>query len=312
MAKPQHLTFQQQLELFESRGMIINKNDINKIQVIGYYRIKQFASPIAKKNIVNGKVIYDYTGINFSDVLKRYYQDKNLRSNLLHALEKVEVALKTRVSFILGNNYGAFGYLYFSNWCDKSNYSKFEIEKRQFFFKKDLKRSISHSCSEDVKNKDNLDSDGFPSIWLAVEVLTFGEIVRLVEVMSVKNKTELAKTFNCTHKELLSWMKCLNFVRNICAHNSNIIDMQLDTKPICKEEWKKRLYIIKNNKGQSVPSNKLAIVLLILEHFILTINKKYAWRKVHNNISRITDGKEKNAKLMGFSDKESANKIFNK
>ena len=68
--------------------------------------------------------------------MKRYYQDKNLRIHLLHAIEKIEVALKTWVAFILGEQYGAFGYLNFQNGVIKIDTQKFEIEKRQFFFKK--------------------------------------------------------------------------------------------------------------------------------------------------------------------------------
>lgn len=310
MSQPEHLSFQQQLELFEERGMSVKKNDTKKLEVIGYYRIKQFAAPIAKREIVDGVTIYDYTDISFSDVLKRYYQDKNLRSHLLHAIEKIEVALKTRLSFVLGNNYGPFGYLNFSTWCDKTSFPKFEIEKRQFFFKKDLLKSINHSCSEDLSNSQNLDTGGFPSIWLAVEVLTFGEVIRLLEIMSIKNKNKISRAFNCTHKELLSWMKCLNFVRNSCAHNSNIIDMQLSTKPIYRAIWKDYLYMVKNERGHLTPSNKLALVLIITQHLIYTINPKYGWRNLNKSISRITDGSDSRAQLLGFSNKDSFYNIF--
>ena len=43
------------------------------------------------------------------------------------------------------------------------------------------------------KIKKNKEKDNFPSIWLAVEVLTFGELVRLVEIMSTRNKRKLSK-----------------------------------------------------------------------------------------------------------------------
>ncbi|EKZ0459695.1 Abi family protein, partial [Enterococcus faecalis] len=134
MKEPLSLSFDEQMALFEERGMQMTSKDVEKLKVIGYYRIKQFAAPLANKKIVNENTVYDYKGIYFSDVLKRYYQDKNLRIHLLHAIEKIEVALKTWVAFILGEQYGAFGYLNFSKWCDKNRYSKFEIEKRQFFF----------------------------------------------------------------------------------------------------------------------------------------------------------------------------------
>lgn len=57
--------------------------------------------------------VLKYSNITFDDIVKRYYQDKNLRINLLHAIEKIEVSIKRNVSYILGSRYGAFGYLDF-------------------------------------------------------------------------------------------------------------------------------------------------------------------------------------------------------
>ncbi|MGH2233681.1 Abi family protein, partial [Enterococcus faecalis] len=73
--------------------------DIVKLKVIRYYRINLFVSSLASKKIVNENTVYDYKGIYFTDVLKRYYQDNNLTIHLLHAIEKIEVALKTWVAY---------------------------------------------------------------------------------------------------------------------------------------------------------------------------------------------------------------------
>lgn len=311
MKTPTSLTFEDQLSLLQSRGMKVSKRDVNKLKIIGYYRIKQFAAPLANKNNSNKHTYDDYSGVNFSDVLTRYYQDKNLRIHLLHAIEKIEVALKTRLSFILGNSYGPFGYLNFSNWCDKHNYKKFEIETRQFQFKKSLLKSIKRSFINDVKDTNNQDVDGFPTIWLAVEVLTFGELVRIVEIMSDKNKKKLSEMFNCTKRELISWLKCLNFVRNICAHNANVIDLQLSTKPLCRKQWKGYLYTV-NGDNSRTPSNKLGIVILIIKHFVNTINKKYGWRNINKDICRLVDKSDERAHLLGFLDSNTVYELFGK
>lgn len=312
MIEPLPLSFDEQLSLLKERGMLVKSEDVEKLKVIGYYRIKQFAAPLAKKTIFEEQILYDYTGLSFSDVLKRYYQDKNLRIHLLHAIEKIEVAMKTWVAFILGDQYGAFGYLDFSKWCDKNNYSKYEIEKRQFYFKRDLLKSTFRSCTEDIKLSVNKEKDGFPSVWLAVEVLTFGELVRLIEIMSTKNKRKLAKMFECSNIELISWLKCINFVRNICAHNSNVIDLQLETKPICRDEWKELLYAIKSKNNEKIPSNKLAIVLLITKTLVAPINEKYVWKNINSNVSTIIKKDNKSAHLLGFSSSSAAKEVLNK
>ncbi|HFK2870318.1 TPA: Abi family protein, partial [Enterococcus faecalis] len=189
--------------------------------------------------------------------------------------------------------------------------SKFEIEKRQFFFKKDLLRATSRSCTEDIKLKKNKEKDNFPSIWLAVEVLTFGELVRLVEIMSTRNKRKLSKMFRCTDIELLSWLKCINFVRNACAHNANVIDLQLETKPVCRSDWKDYLYNV-NKSNNGTPSNKLAIVIFIIKTLVTPINERYGWKNIRRNIARLVDSSDKNAHLLGFSDCASAYKVLEK
>lgn len=105
-------------------------------------------------------------------------------------------------------------------------------------------------------------------------------------------------------------MKCLHFVRNICAHNSNIIDLKLKTTPIQKSEWSNILFMLKDKHGEKRQSNRLAIVLLIVYHLVSQINEHYKWKNLKNNIKTICAGKEKNANLLGFSSIEASKKVF--
>lgn len=120
MKEPLALTWEEQLRLFENRGMKVSDNDIEKLKNISYYRLKEFARPLSVLDD-NGNICYN--GIEFKEVLTRYYQDKNLRMYLLHAIEKIEVTTKTKIADVLGNYYGAFGYLDFSRWSNRSKYT---------------------------------------------------------------------------------------------------------------------------------------------------------------------------------------------
>lgn len=170
---PEQLLFQEQLNLFSDRGMDIENAKVKKLENIRYYRLKEFARPLSKETEINGEINIDYSGVTFSEVLARYYQDKNLRIFLLHAIEKIEVSVKTNLSYILGEKYGAFGYLDFSKWSDRERFSKYTIQKREIKFKKQLlwtvKKLPNHS---DAKMKKNTDYDGFPTVWLALNILT--------------------------------------------------------------------------------------------------------------------------------------------
>lgn len=298
--KPVSLKFDKQLKLFEERGMIMKEADIKKIENISYYRFKEFAHPLAKITKKSGEIIVDYTGVNFSEVLTRYYQDKNLRIFLLHAIEKIEVSVKTNLAYILGEKYGAFGYLDFSLWGNRQEFSKYKMQQKEMQFKRQLLKSVKKvSRSSDAKMKRNQDSDGFPTVWLALNILTFGELVSLIEVLSKKNKIDLATIYDCTSNEFVSWMKTLHLIRNTCSHNSNIIDIAIKTEPLYREEWNEFLFTF-NNKDGIKPTNRLSVVLAILKHFLFIINSKYKWGNIYQGINSIARESDKKAQLLGF------------
>lgn len=126
MKNHKELSWLEQVSLLRSRGMNIG-DDAEKI--------------LATVDKVNHTV--NYEGLNFSLVLKRYYQDKNLRLNWLHAIEQIEVALKTKLAYILGKFYGDYGYLNFYRWSNRSKFTNFVIEKRQYYFKEQLLRTVN-------------------------------------------------------------------------------------------------------------------------------------------------------------------------
>lgn len=303
--KPASLKFEEQLALLKQRGMVVTDTDIKKLENISYYRLKEFAHPLSTTTKKDGKININYNGVEFKEVISRYYQDKNLRIFLLHAIEKIEVSVKTKLSYILGEQYGAFGYLDFAKWGNRQEFSKFTMQEREYRFKKNLKKSMKKTSLADAKKKSNQDADGFPTVWLAINILMFGELVNVIEVLSKKNQRFLASEYNCSAIEFVSWMKTLHFIRNVCAHNSNIIDIQIKTEAVYKPEWNEYLYIFENKGGDVKPTNRLAVVLLVLRHFIEVINPKYNWWNVNQSIWRLASKKDKKAQLLGFKDLES-------
>lgn len=306
--EPQFLDLDNQLDLLESRGVKIfdRKRHLAKLEHISYYRIKEFAEPYSF--FQGDEKRYD---VSFDAIIRRYYQDKNLRINLLHAIEKIEVSLKRNVSYILGQKCGAFGYLDFSNWANREK-GKFELEKKQFYFKRDLLKLLEKSSLNDLRNRKNFNSDGFPSIWLATEILMFGNLNSLVELMSKSDKNKLSTCYQCTREELLSWIKLLNFVRNVCAHNSNIIDIKLKTKPKIRNTWRKIYLDQYETASVNQPvGDRLSVIILIVITLVRAINPNYRWNSITNNISAIcnADGIEKSergAKMIGFANSNKA------
>ncbi|KPJ22377.1 Abi family protein [Streptococcus phocae] len=302
MKQPLALTWEEQISLFEKRGLVVKPDDVEKIKHISYYRLKEFAKPLEIKQQDNEEQDILYDNIEFAEVLARYYQDKNLRIYLLHAIEKIEVSVKTKVSFVLGDRYGAFGYLNFSSWTNRDKFTKYTIERKQFFIKKNLLKIVKKSQLFELKNPANIDSDGFPTVWLAIDLLMFGDVVSILKIMSEKNLKQVCQYYSCTPEELISWLKCLNFIRNICAHNSNVLDIQITTKPKLRPEWRSYIDTVTIKQDIVKPSNKLSIVIAIVVYLVNTINSKYKWKKIQSSLKALCKKDDSRAKLLGFKD----------
>lgn len=307
MVAPESLDNNQLLELFHSRGMNIDGVDADKLKHINYYKLKAFAYPLAKIVTIDGAATINYQGVSLKEVLCRYYQDKNLRLMILHAIEKIEVSVKTIFARELGSRYGAFGYLNFWLWADRSKNTRFGVEEKQYRIKKNIQKSLSKGTSPDYTNIKNLNKDNFPTIWLAIDLLTFGDIVVMLDMLNSSLLRRIATEYKAEPQEFLSWIHCIHFIRNICAHNANLIDIKLKTKPKFRNEWRSSIYSIHGE--QETPTNRLAIVICIVMHLVKIINPKYKLRYIQNEINSLCNNSEKTAKLLGFKDLESAKNI---
>lgn len=293
---PSQLSPEEQRQLLEDRGIIFpqeqHEKDANKIQEIGYYRLKDLARPFSK--VINGKIIYD--NLKFSKLLVRYYEDKNLRIYVLHAIEDIEVNISNNVSTLLGNNHGPFGYLDFSRWADKKSMSKFKIEEKQYYFKKSLLKQTRRSNLVDIKVSSNK-KDGFPTVWLMMNLMTLGKTVHIIKDMSENNRKKIAKNYNCRAIDFLSWIECINLVRNVCAHNSNLVDYKLETKPKLPREYKDYIYRTKGGY-----SNSLALILFIIKSLMNYVNPKYKFGNIFDTTRKLSLDNDLEAKKLGFSD----------
>lgn len=298
MEEPKPLSFEEQVDLFESRGVVIGKRDIaiRHIRDIGYYKLKSFSLPLSR---VNENKERKYTDVTFQDILNRFYADKDLRISLLHSIEDIEVSIKTKLAYILGKK-GAYYYLNFANWCNRDKYCKYYLEDKQNDLKHKIYNRMQRSASIELKDKKNLKNNQYPTIWLLVEILTFGDIVELLDLMSNKNLKALADYYNCTPDQLKSWLKSLKFIRNNCAHNSTVIDIKLKTSPMMLEEWKEYLFINQKNEV----TRRLAIILCIIKKMMLSINPDYNFGKIYGPIKTLinkSSNKNQAANLIGFS-----------
>lgn len=309
------LTLKQQPDLFHRRGIKFNprnyKDDLHKIHDIGYYRLKEFAwlfSFYTKDN--HNKSHLKYNHLSFGKLLFRYKQDKRLRTYVLQAAEDIEVSLDSNIADILGKyKPSGFGYLNFYNWINHNENPK-EIAFKKKNFKRKLlnevrrKRNRHRSSSNysfglmDIFSSKNI-NDGLPSAWLMANLISFDTAYYIFKDMSPDIQNQVSSKYDCSSQQLIDWLYIIKFIRNICAHNSNLIDVRIKhTNP--PYMFRSCIVAYINNQSTSY-SNVLATAFFLIKYLHLSINDNNIFKHIRKVINAIVDNDPKIARRLGFS-----------
>lgn len=326
MKKYEQLSYKEQLELFHNRGMKFDYSfneldetlpvylkNIQTISTLGYYQLKDYAYPY----FVDGR----YDNVDFAKIVARYYRDKHLRNAVEHAIEDIEATLNTRIAYLSGDKYGPFGYLEFRNWCQKEGknkyirnkkVNKYYIAKEQNKFLGKIPGKARRSSSRDVKAFDKNDDDQvYMPVWLMMNELTLGDSIYIVKLMSNRNRRAIAEKFECSVDELISWLECINLVRNICCHNGNLVDIKLVTQPKLPKDFEDVLYLKSEKEDSANYTNRLAIVICIVVKLMSSINIRYRFGNLINALNHLLD-ETNTPEVYGFRDKKAIYECFSK
>ncbi|MGF1451685.1 MAG: Abi family protein [Opitutales bacterium] len=101
------LSLEDQADRLLARGLIANRDElIGRLRYVNYYRLSGYLHPFR----INGSDHYR-AGTSLAMVWRRYCFDRRLRVLLMDAIERIEVAVRTRFVHRFFMLYGAFGHL---------------------------------------------------------------------------------------------------------------------------------------------------------------------------------------------------------
>ncbi len=207
------LSFVQQADLLISRGLQVPKRDelIEKLQVVNYYRLSAYWFPFKQAD----ETLKPGTTLDL--VWGRYVFDRQLRLLVMDAIERVEVAIKTRMAEQHALKHGGFGYLSrdcFIQPAHRWNKAKAAIKRiirpilpfciaaqRKFLDPHDdflgrIRQTAAESREEFVRHyfEKYTDEKDLP-IWMAVEIMTLGNMLAMFQRLTPEEKRALAGSF---------------------------------------------------------------------------------------------------------------------
>lgn len=278
------LTFDQQADLLEKRGLVANRDDlIRHLQDVGYYRLSGYWH-IHKKR---GSDDF-WEGVTFKRVWDMYVFDRQFRLVVLDAVERVEVYMRTQLAYLLAEQTGSFGFQDNANLprLDADEYSKF-MDKCDNAYKRAREGEPFAKHFHDKYG----DKHDLPPYWVLVNVMDFGMVVTLYKGSPVPVRQKIASDLGVSSKVLNSWLVTINTVRNICAHHGRLWNRVIGNPPKIPKaiEW---------HDPYEVENGKIFGTLTVLSYLLERVAPDTNWRKrLLDMVLRLSS---KNQERMGF------------
>jgi abortive infection bacteriophage resistance protein len=207
------LSTENHIQLLKERKLIITNEEraFKYLENVGYFRLTGYMYHLQTRD---GNHIF-LGEVTFNEIINLYQFDKKLRAIIIEYLERIEVALKAKMTNKFGLNYGFFWYTNEDLFGDKEFYSSLIQEITTSFV--DPQEGFLKSF------KFHYPEEPMPPSTMVLETLTLGKTARLFKAL--KNdveKQEIANDFNTVSSTLTSWLVYLTNVRNVCAHHSRL------------------------------------------------------------------------------------------
>ena len=207
----------EQVDILVNRGLHIDSEEaaISALSSINYYRLRGYYIHLQKKG---GEEFLP--GTSLAQLLSLHSFDSELRLLLLQLLFDIEIVARTRIAYVLGNAWGPAGYL------DETNYQGCNHESFEKLIES-VNNDIARSRELFVKTH-NEKYDGIFPIWVAVEVMSFGDLSKLYSLLPPSQRANIANCYEYLDETALkNWLHISSVLRNTCAHNSRIYGKSL-------------------------------------------------------------------------------------
>ena len=219
----QATTIEEQISLLKNRGLIIDNESIahDYLMDIGFYRLGFYLFPFEKtfpnRKKRDHKLI---EGVKFDDVISLYNFDTELRYILLPYINKIEINLRTYITYTASNKFKFNNVWFTDNSCVNTNYAGSFIKTYGRLIYKN-KVLINHH--QKYKN------DKYAPAWKTLEFMTMGDILNLYSnLKDAQFKTEIASHYSCSSIEIFeNYFHVIRQLRNSCAHGACIYNMKL-------------------------------------------------------------------------------------
>lgn len=237
------LTLDEQADLLLSRGLVADKPElIERLKVVNYYRLSGYLHPLRRPDDTY------LPGTTLEMIWRRYNFDRRLRIILLDAIERIEVAVRTRLVYHFVQAHGPFGHLHkknlpgfkkrtFWNHCWRNVKALLKLkgvertEYQNWLAKLDNEmRRASDTFVKHFRTKYGDRHEHLP-LWMSCELTTCETTMQFMGAVEPSILKLAAADFGFPDEQLKSWTKAIFTLRNTCAHHARIWNRVFGVNP---------------------------------------------------------------------------------
>jgi abortive infection bacteriophage resistance protein len=233
MANKPAYSIANQIALLKERGMLFRHEDkaTHFLENISYYRLKGYWWD--QQSDITSHTFNPDT--YFEDIVDRYNFDRHLRLILFDAIERIEVALRTKMIYHLSLSHGSLWYLNPALFTNSTHNINGEIKTIHLHTIDELRKDFKRSKEIFIQDHKNRFSNEEADAWKILEVASMGTLSKLYKNLNhqLPEKAIIAKEMGLNlHSELSSWLESITYVRNIIAHHSRLWSRTMVKKSI--------------------------------------------------------------------------------
>jgi abortive infection bacteriophage resistance protein len=222
------ITITQQLELLQSRGMLIDDHPLAAayLQENHYYHLNIYFHKFMQPNCD----IF-IPGTNFIDIINANTNDSWLRKELSLLLELLEIKLRSYLAYYLAIEYGS------DVFYDRSVFNTKNYYERLF---KSISNDLQKRRNDPVVLHHKKKYAGKFPIWVIVEFFSFNQTSKLFSSLKTTDQKNIAFSyFNGLNEDFLgNWFHALSVLRNICAHFGYLYKRKHNPRPRLMPDFK--------------------------------------------------------------------------
>ncbi len=255
-AKPP-LTYDEQLQQLKDRGLIVenDRKALHLLSHVSYYRLSGYWYPL----LADKQRHIFKSGSRFETAFRLYCFDRELRRLVISELEKIEVALRTQLIYVLSHRHGCF-------WFTDPLLFRNPVRHATTLTK--IGEEYERSDEAFVHTFRSKYTDPLPPAWMIMEIASFGTLSILYKNLKPgREKRAIAHHFGLSDSVLETWLHSIVYLRNICAHHTRFWNRELSIRPQIPVVPRKTWFY-----NTAFSNNRSYFMLCMIRYLLQTVN----------------------------------------